>query len=136
MGNPWVSQLTAIDLVCGNTDPAKRLRWQWHYKKRMVDGTLAPNFGILSQTIEGLVPNAWYSLSFAAYNDNSDSDNDYFLRVNINGEQINDGNSIALSNLVITQTIRFQAPASAQSGTTLSFESQNNAGSNFVSESV
>jgi hypothetical protein len=97
------------------------------------DGTLAPNFGIMSQKLTGLVPNGWYMLSFAAYNDNSDSDKDYFLRVKVDGVQISQGSSLSLTNLVITQTIKFQAPETAASGVVVSFESQNNAAQNYVS---
>jgi hypothetical protein len=107
-------------------------RWHWDYK-HVKDGTIAPHFGILSQTIPNLIPNGFYTLSFAAYNDNTNTDSDYFLRVKIDENQISEGSSLGLTNLVTTFEITFQAPASAAQGVKLSFESQNNAGSVFVS---
>lgn len=97
-----------------------------------MDGTIAPNFGIISQTLTSLVPNVQYTLSFAAYNDNTNTDSDFFLRVKIDDNQISEGTSLGLTNLVTTFEITFQAPASASQGVKLSFESQNNAGSVFV----
>lgn len=107
-------------------------RWHWDYK-HVKDGTIAPHFGILSQQINNLIPNGYYTLSFAAYNDNTNTDSDYFLRVKIDDNQISEGSSLGLTNLVTTFEITFQAPASAAQGVKLSFESQNNAGSVFVS---
>ena len=99
----------------------------------MSDGTIAPHFAILSQKLSSLVPNAYYTLSFAAYHDNTDGDSDYFLRVKIDDRQVSEGRSLKLTNLVTTFEITFQAPSTARDGVTLSFESQNNAGNVLVS---
>jgi hypothetical protein len=72
-------------------------------------------------------------LSFSASNDNANTDFDFFLRVKVDGVQISEGSSLPLNNLEHTFEITFQAPASAAQGVKLSFESQNNAGSVFVS---
>jgi hypothetical protein len=98
-----------------------------------MDGTIAPHFGIISQTLTSLIPNTYYTLSFTAYHDNANTDFDYFLRVRLGNQQISEGDSLGLQNLARTFEITFQAPASAAQGVKLSFESQNNAGSVFVS---
>ena len=99
-----------------------------------MDGTISPHIGIISQTLSSLIPNAFYTLSFTAYNDNANTDFDYFLRVRLDNTLISEGNSLSLNNLARTFEITFQAPPSASQGVRLSFESQNNAGSVFLDE--
>ncbi|KAG7530650.1 hypothetical protein FFLO_04876 [Filobasidium floriforme] len=121
------------DISQPHGSPPIALGWHW-WAKRVRDGTIAPNYGIITQTIPNLIPNGYYTLSFAAYNDNTNTDSDYFLRVKIDENQISEGSSLGLTNLVTTFEITFQAPASAAQGVKLSFESQNNAGSVFLDE--